>query len=255
MDETNKENIEPIIHDKGSLPQIEKETIVIKEKHTMFLTIILVLLLLATTGIAYLMYTTANTPSYDELIQEITEMLLDSHIDSTSLDTYSIQGINGDTIIFNPNSGDAYYPETGIRISIDDYAKKREGLIFTSTSTIPASTDLYVSAQVKASEGSILYSIDLSFTEPKTALSEKEIDQLVDNLGDSSNNNYLYLNFYDKDTFLLFSKKIPITGGTTQVNSNGYGGGLTLEGSLIEDSVLIGLISNFNISWNISILD
>lgn len=233
MDELNNANLENKTQAEANYRQVEKETVIIKEKSDKFLIMILVFILLIIIGVAYLVYSTVTTLPYD----------------------YTIQGINGDTIIFNQTTGYAYYPETRIRISIDDYTKKREGQIFLATSIIPASTDLHVSAQAKASESSILYSIELSFLKSKTSLTAKEIDQKVNELRDSSNNNIIYLNFYDKDEFLLFSKKIAITGGTKSVNSEGLGTGLTLEGSFSEDSVLIGLISYFHLSWSIPILD
>jgi len=231
------------------------ETVVIKGNNNILLIIILILLLFSTLGIVYLVYTTATHPSYGGVIQKATELPFDSHKVSELSKVYSIQEINGNTVIFNTKSGEAYYPETGIRIAIDDYIKKRAGQIFTSTITIPSSTDLYIEAQTKAAEDTILYSLELRFTESLTSLTVEEIDQKIEILRDSSNNNILYLNFYDKDGFFLFSKKVTISGGTKIVNSMGYGIGLHIESSFTEDPVLIGLISKFDISWNIPVLD
>lgn len=229
MDEFNNENKINSIQAEVSVnhQQIEKETVVIKEKGNKSLIAILVFVLLIAIGIGYLVYTIIMKPSYD----------------------YTIQDMNGESVIFNQLTGAAYYPETRIKISIDDYVKKREGQIFNSSSIIPASPDLYVSARVKASENSILYSIQFDLSKFSASLSEAEMDQKINKLRDVSNNNAVYLNFYDKDNFHLFSHKVSVTGGTRNVNSNGYGTGLTLEGIFSEDLVLIGLISSFEISW------
>jgi hypothetical protein len=241
MDEPNNENEGTDIQDvvNANYPQGEKETIVIKEKSDKFLILLLVFVLLITVGFAYLAYSTTSKPLFDYSIQKMDEgnlLFSEKTGDAYYLETtqkiaydYNIQGINGVTIIFNQKTGDAYYPETGIKISTDDYSKKREGQIFQDITTIPASTNLAVSVQAKASEGFILYSIDLSLLESKIPLLGEEKDQKIESLRDSSNDNAIWLNFYDKDDFLLFSKKIAIISRTKIVNSNGFGEGLNLE--------------------------
>lgn len=164
---------------------------------------------------------------------------------------YSINELSEQIVLIDQVSGTVYFPETGVMRELSDYSKKREGKILPQKSiTIPGDNNLVVDTQVKTTEDTALYLIEMSLS--KISGSSKT-DEIINKLVNSSNSCYVWLNFYDSDNFYLFSSQISLSNSTRHVDSAGYGTGLALEGSISENPSLVGLASSFTLTWSSSL--